>query len=87
MSSHYTLVDVKERIYQYQLALEAAVIELTLWAEAQAAADAGEKIPGALDTSAEKPGLINQGLARLRGQKVKNYASCLSPSTNFTDDE
>lgn len=35
MASEYSLADILERIYQNQLALEAAVMELTLWAEEQ----------------------------------------------------
>ena len=70
MSSDPSLGDVIERIYQNQLALEAAVMELTLWAEAQDATDAGENIRGALHTIGENASYINQGLARLRGPKI-----------------
>ena len=70
MSSDYSLADVIERIYQNQLALEAALMELTLWVETQNAADVGENIRGALDTIGENAGYINQGLARLKGPKV-----------------
>ncbi|KIH82985.1 Mobile element protein [Pseudomonas batumici] len=39
VASEYSLADVLERIYQNQLALEAAVMEVTLWAERQNAAE------------------------------------------------
>lgn len=67
MASEYSLTDVLERIYHNQLALEAAVMELTLWAEQQNAAEVGENVPGALYTIGENAGHIKQGLARLRG--------------------
>ena len=70
ISSDYSLADVIERIYQNQLALEAAVMELTLWAEAQAATDTADNIRGALDIIGENAGYINQALARLRGPNV-----------------
>ena len=38
------------KINEYQLALEAAIKELTLWVEAQASADAADNVRGALDT-------------------------------------
>lgn len=46
MTSEYSLADVLERIYQNQLALEAAVMELTLWAEQQNAVDVGDNVRG-----------------------------------------
>ncbi|WP_413794839.1 MULTISPECIES: hypothetical protein [Pseudomonas] len=67
MASEYSLADVLERLYQNQLALEAAVMELTLWAEQQDAVEAGENVRGALNTITENAGYIKQGLARLRG--------------------
>ncbi|NMY95648.1 hypothetical protein [Pseudomonas proteolytica] len=67
MASEYSLTDVLERLYQNQLALEAAVMELTLWTEQQNALDVGENIRGALHTISENAGHIKQGLARLRG--------------------
>lgn len=67
MASEYSLADVLERLYQNQLALEAAVMELTLWAEQQDAVEAGENVRGALNTITENAGHIRQGLARLRG--------------------
>jgi hypothetical protein len=67
MSSEYSLADVLERIYHNQLALEAAVMELTLWAEQQNAVEVGDNVRGALYTIGENAGHIKQGLARLSG--------------------
>ena len=66
MPSEYSLSDVLERIYQNQLALEAALMELTLHAEAQGHADVGDNVRGALYTIGENSGHIKQGLARLK---------------------
>lgn len=67
MSSEYSLSDVLERIYENQLALEAAVMELTLLMECQNSGETGENVRGALMTIGENAGYIKQGLARLRG--------------------
>lgn len=67
IASEYSLTDVLERFYQNQLALEAAVMELTLWAKQQTALEMGNNVPGALDTIGENAGHIKQGLARLKG--------------------
>ncbi|MDI3356537.1 hypothetical protein MO767_19620 [Pseudomonas sp. UYIF39] len=67
MPSEYSLSDVLERIYHNQLALEAAVMELTLQAEKQGLTEVGENVRGALDTIGENAGHIKQGLARLKG--------------------
>lgn len=66
MTSEYSLSDVLARIYQNQLALEAAIMELTLVAEAQGAAEAGGNVRVALETIGENAGFIKQGLARLK---------------------
>lgn len=70
MASEYSLSDVLARIYHNQLALEAAIMELTLLAEALGAAGAGAGAGGnvrvALETIGENAGFINQGLARLK---------------------
>lgn len=66
MASEYPLADVLERIYQNQLALEAALMEVTLWAERQNAAEVGANVRGALWTIGENAGYIKQGLARLK---------------------
>ncbi|MDY7551938.1 MULTISPECIES: hypothetical protein [Pseudomonas] len=67
MTSEYSLKDVLERFYQNQMALEAALMELTLWAEQQNALEVGENVRGALHTIGENAGHIKQGLARLKG--------------------
>lgn len=70
MASEHSLSDVLERIYENQLALEAAVMELTLLAERQGAVEVGENVRGALCTLTENAGHIKQGLARLRGPNL-----------------
>ena len=65
MTNEYSLSDTLERFYENQLALEAAVMELTLGAEQQSAS-VGENVRGALHTIGENAGHIKQGLARLR---------------------
>ncbi|MCD7037315.1 hypothetical protein LRQ20_03015 [Pseudomonas sp. MAFF 311096] len=66
MSSQYSLADVLERMYENQLALEAALMELTLHIEAHGHVDLGNNVRGALDTIGENAGHIKQGLARLK---------------------
>ncbi|RBH54314.1 MULTISPECIES: hypothetical protein [Pseudomonas] len=66
--AEYSLPDVLERMYQNQLALEAALLERTLLVESQGHTQAGDNIPGALDVIGENAGHINQGLARLKAQ-------------------
>ncbi len=65
MPGEYSLSDVLERMYQNQLALEAALMELTLQVEAQGRAEVGANVRGALYTIGENAGHIKQGLARL----------------------
>lgn len=67
MANEYSLTDVLERLYRNQLALEAALMELTLWAERKDALELGENVRGALATIGENAGHIKQGLAKLRG--------------------
>lgn len=61
----YSLPDVLERIYNNQLALEAAIMELTLLVEQQDHAVVGDNVRGALLAIGENEGHIRQGLARL----------------------
>ncbi|WHS63122.1 hypothetical protein [Pseudomonas sp. G2-4] len=68
MPTEYSLSDVLERLYQNQLALEAAVMELTLKVENQGATNIGANVRGALHTIGENAGHIKQGLAKLRAQ-------------------
>ncbi|QDH64171.1 hypothetical protein [Pseudomonas azotoformans] len=70
MAYEYSLTDMLERFYENQLALEAAVMELTLWAEQQNAPEMGGNVRGALQTIGENAGHIKQGLARLRGSDL-----------------
>jgi len=66
MPNDYSLTDVLERIYHNQLALEAALMELTLCVEKRGSEDVGENVRGALETIGENAGHIKQGLARLK---------------------
>ncbi|MQB16495.1 MULTISPECIES: hypothetical protein [Pseudomonas] len=68
MAGDYSLSDVLERIYHNQLALEAALMELTLRIEQQGSPEVGENVRGALDTLGENAGHIKQGLAKLRAK-------------------
>lgn len=67
MPREYSLPDVLERIYHNQLALEAAVMELTISAEQGGLQIAGANVRGALEAIGENAGYIKQGIARLRG--------------------
>jgi hypothetical protein len=69
MASEYSLSVVLERIYENQQALEAAIMELTLVAEQQGFAVAGDNARTALDRIGENAGFIKQGLARLRAME------------------
>ncbi|WP_460149532.1 hypothetical protein [Pseudomonas sp. S3_E10] len=69
MLGEYSLSDVLERMYQNQLALEAALMELTLHAEKKGLADVGDNVRGALYTIGENAGHIKQGLAKLKGNR------------------
>lgn len=64
--SNYDLPEVLEKIYENQLALEAALMELTLWVEQRGSTDVGGNVRGALQTIDENAGYIRQGLARLK---------------------
>ncbi|MBK3485067.1 hypothetical protein AB4P95_07360 [Pseudomonas sp. A1437] len=66
MAGEYSLSDVLERMYQNQLALEAAVMELTLHVEAQGNAEVGNNVRGALWAIGENAGHIKHGLAKLK---------------------
>ncbi|XJP75308.1 hypothetical protein AB4P90_15110 [Pseudomonas sp. B16120] len=59
---------ILERVYENPLALEAALMELTLLVESQGSVEAGGNVRGALETIGENAGHIKQGLARLRAQ-------------------
>ncbi|MCX4218726.1 hypothetical protein MKZ87_13865 [Pseudomonas sp. MCal1] len=67
-SPEYSLPDILERMYRNQLALEAALMELTLLVESQGHADVGNNVRTAMETIGENAGHINQGIARLKAQ-------------------
>jgi len=60
MASKYSLSDVLERIYHNQLALEAAVMEVTLCAERQNAAEVGENVRGRFTQLAKTQAISNK---------------------------
>ncbi|MBV4452076.1 MULTISPECIES: hypothetical protein [Pseudomonas] len=66
MAHEYSLSNLLEKMYENQLALEAAVMELTLRLEQQGSVEVGENVRGALEAIGENAGHIKQGLARLR---------------------
>lgn len=70
MSNEYSYSDVLERMYQSQLGLEAALMELTLSTEKQGLSDVGENVRGALWGIGENAGHIKQGLAKLRSKNL-----------------
>ena len=65
MPAEYSLPDTLERIFTNQLALEAAIMELTLLVEKQGHSEAGENVRGALYAIGENAGHIKQGIAKL----------------------
>ncbi|TBN49150.1 hypothetical protein [Pseudomonas sp. BGI-2] len=65
----YSLPDVLERMYHNQLAIEAALMELTLMVESQGHVDVGDNVRGALEAIGENAGHIKQGLAKLKLQR------------------
>ncbi|QXH68616.1 hypothetical protein [Pseudomonas asgharzadehiana] len=65
-SPEYSLPDVLERIYENQLALEAAIMELSMWTANHGGPHVDENVRGALETIGENAGHIKQGLARLK---------------------
>lgn len=70
MLGDYSLPDVLDRIYHNQLALETAIMELTLWVEQQDSQAAGENVRGALEAIGENAGHIKQGLAKLKSSSI-----------------
>jgi len=66
VDDEYSLSNVLERFYINQLALEAAIMELTLWIEQQGPTDVGENVRGALGAIGENAGFIKQGIARIK---------------------
>ncbi|MCU0074519.1 MULTISPECIES: hypothetical protein [Pseudomonas] len=72
MSHEYSLSDLLERMYQNQLGLEAALMELTLLVEQQGFTDVGDNVRSALWGIGENAGHIKQGLARLKSRSKDN---------------
>ena len=70
MSEEYSLSDLLERMYENQLALEAALMELTLQSERQGLSKVGDNVRGALFVIGENTGHIKQGLAKLRSKNL-----------------
>ncbi len=66
MSEKYSMPDLLERMYENQLALEAALMELALQSEKQGLREVGNNVRGALSVIGENAGYIKQGLAKLR---------------------
>lgn len=66
MPGEYSLSDLLERLYENQLALEAALMELTIQSEKQGFSDTGNNVRGALSVIGENAGYIKQSLAKLR---------------------
>lgn len=58
-----------ERIFENQLALESALMELTPLVERQGNAELGDNVRGALEVIGENAGHIKQGLASLKTQE------------------
>lgn len=66
MASEYSLPIVLEKMYENQIALEAAIMELALLVERQGFDEVGDNSRTALNRIGENAGFIKQGLARLR---------------------
>ncbi|TWC57225.1 hypothetical protein FBY04_106269 [Pseudomonas sp. SJZ080] len=70
MLGDYSLPDVLERIYHNQLALEATIMELTLWVEQRGSSEVGVNVRAALEAIGENADHITQGLARLKNLDI-----------------
>ncbi|CAI2797065.1 hypothetical protein K7402_04925 [Pseudomonas fluorescens group sp.] len=68
-SPEYSLIDILGRIYENQVVLEAALMELTLLVESQGHAEVGDNLRGELLTFGKIAAHIKQGLARLKARK------------------
>jgi hypothetical protein len=65
MSNSDLLPSLLFKINQNQLALEAAIMELTLWVEQRGASEAAGNVRGALDTISKNEEFINLTLSVL----------------------
>ena len=70
MAGEYSLPDLLERMYENQLALEAALMELALQSEKQGMDEVGDNVRGALFVIGENAWHIKQGLAKLRTNRL-----------------
>ena len=70
MPTEYSLSDVLQRMYENQLALEAALMEITLLIEQKGTDEVGRNVRGALEAIGDNAGHIKQGIARLRKSEV-----------------
>ncbi|WP_041022594.1 hypothetical protein [Pseudomonas sp. SHC52] len=71
MDNEYSLPMVLEKIYENQIAIEAALMELVLLVESQGNETIGDNARCALERIGENAGFIKQGIARLHS-KGKN---------------
>jgi len=69
MSNEDLLPSLLFKLNQNQLALEAAIMELTLWAEKQGAAEVSSNVRGALAAISRNEEFINMTLAVLMTQE------------------
>ncbi|MGY3306938.1 hypothetical protein ACVK1X_006269 [Pseudomonas sp. PvR086] len=67
MAEQYSLPDVLARIYENQLAIEAALMELVLLEEQRGSCEACDNARVALEKIGENAGHIKPGIARLGG--------------------
>jgi hypothetical protein len=67
MTEQYSLPDVLSKMYENQLAIEAALMELVLLEEKRGLSEACENARAALERIGENAGHIRQGIARLGG--------------------
>lgn len=65
MSSADLLPSLLFKINENQLALEAAIMEITLWVEQRGSGEAGGNVRGALETISKNEDFINMTLAVL----------------------
>ena len=59
------LPSLLSKLYENQLALEAAIMELSNWVEARGSADVAENVRGALDTIDKNEEFIKMTLAMM----------------------
>lgn len=69
MAGEYSLPTILAKIYENQLTLEAALMELVLSSEQNGHQSVGENARGALERIGENAGFIRQGLAHLRAME------------------